>query len=335
MTFFRTGLLGVSSMAIALLSVLSHATSFDCAKASTFAEIQICKSAQLQLQDERINSAYVKALGSSGDKVSIRTDQRTWLKTRDQCTTADCVSDAMESRLSVLNHSTRGQEPTRPPAKLIATQATTVQQTKSEPVPGPRLSQEQSSEASKASASQGKGTTSGATAQSPQDPHAWRPVKIALLVMGLLLIVCIWLHSRGSMVIYSCFTDAAWTTATPFLACATFFTARSWLELSTQTAQISAAVVFGLMLLQVIIQTFRHNGFSVFFLLALYAKLLLFTVYFVCMAALIFGGAKTVAQRRKQRNLALGGTVLFALLTGWMTRTRSFSHIDDYIAGRT
>lgn len=335
MTFFRTGFLGVSSVAIALLSVLSHATSFDCAKASTFAEIQICKSAQLQLQDERINSAYVKALASSGDKVSIRTDQRTWLKTRDQCSTADCVSDAMESRLSGLNQFTTRQELTRPPAKPIATQATTVQQTKSEPVPAPGLTQELSSDASKAPAGQGKDTTSGATAQSPQDPHAWRPVKIALLVMGLLLIICIWLHSRGSMVIYSCFTDAAWTTMTPFLACATYFTVRSWLELSTQTAQISAAIVFGLMLLQVIIQTFRHNGFSVFFLLALYAKLLLFSVYFVCMAALIFGGARTAAQRRKQRNLALGGSVLFALLTGWMTKTRSFSHIDDYIAGRT
>lgn len=121
---------------------------------------------------------------------------------------------------------------------------------------------------------------------------------------------------------------------TPFFACAAYFTCL-WLELPTQTAQISAAVVFGLMLLQVIIQTFRHNGFSIFFLLALYAKLLLFTIYFLSMAVLIFGGARTAAQRRRQRNLALGGSALFALLTGWMTRNRSFSHIDDYLAGRT
>lgn len=335
MTFYRTGLLGVSGLAIAMISVFSHATSFDCAKASSFAEIQICKSTQLQLQDERIHSAYVEALSSSGDKLSMRTEQRTWLKTRDQCATADCVSEAMEARLSVLNRSARSQEPTRPPAKPLATQATTVQQTISEAVPAPRLTQGHSSDVSKGLFVQGRDTTSGVTKQSPQDPHAWRTVKIALLVMGLLLIICIWLHSRGSMVIYSCFTDALWTTLTPILACATYFTARSWLELSTQTAQISAAVVFGLMLLQVIIQTFRHNGFSVFFLLALYAKLLLFSVYFVCMAALIFGGAKTAARRRKQRNLVLGGSVLFALLTGWMTKTRSFSHIDDYIAGRT
>lgn len=335
MTFFRTGLLGVSGMALALLSVLSHATSFDCAKASAFAEIQICKNTQLQVQDERINSAYVKALASTQDKPSIRSGQRTWLKTRDQCTTVDCVADAMDSRLAVLNASPKRQEPQRPLAKPVSAPTTSTQQTKSEAVPAPRLTQELPSDISKASVGQGRETQSGASKPSTEDPHAWRPFKVGLLVMGLLLIVCIWLHSRGTMVIYSCYTDALWTTMTPFLACATYFTARSWLELSTQTAQISAAVVFGLMLLQVIIQTFRHNGFSVFFLLAIYAKFLLFTVYFLCMAVLIFGGANTAAQRRKQRNLALGGSVLFALLTGWMTKTRSFSHIDDYIAGRT
>ena len=335
MTFFRTGLLGVSGVAFALLSAFSQATSFDCAKASTYAEIQICKSAQLQLQDERINSAYVKALASAQDKPSIRNEQRTWLKTRDQCTTVDCVSDAMEARVAVLDASTRRQEQPKPLTKPATATAVATQQTKSVAEPAPRQTQEPSSADSKLSAGQTRETTSSATKQSPEDPHAWRPIKIGLLAMGLLLIVCIWLHSRGTMVIYSCYTDALWTTMTPFLACAAYFTAKSWLELSTQTAQISAAVVFGLMLLQVIIQTFRHNGFSVFFLLAIYAKLILFSVYFLCMAVLIFGGAKTAAQRRKQRNLALGGSVLFALLTGWMTKTRSFSHIDDYIAGRT
>lgn len=335
MTFFRTGLLGVSGVAFALLSSFSHATSFDCAKASAFAEIQICKDSQLQLQDERINSAYVKALASTQDKPSIRNEQRTWLKTRDQCTTVDCVADAMESRLAVLKASTRRQELPRPLAKPVSTPTASTQQTISDVLPAPRLTQEQSSDTSTPSVGQGRDTNSGASKPSTEDPHALRPFKVGLLVMGLLLIVCIWLHSRGTMVIYSCYTDALWTSMTPFLTCATYFTARSWLELSTQTAQIAAAVVLGLMLLQVIIQTFRHNGFTVFFLLAIYAKILLFSLYFLCMAVLIFGGAKTAAQRRKQRNLALGGSVLFALLTGWMTRTRSFSHIDDYIAGRT
>lgn len=332
MTFLRIGLLGVSGVAFALLSSLSQAASFDCSKASTFAETQICKSGHLQLLDEQIHSAYTKALTATQDKSSIRSEQRIWLKTRDQCTAVDCIADAMEARLSVLHASTLRQEPIAKPA---AEPAPPVPQTKSGAVQAPRIAKERSADASMRSEVQAKETTSGTTQPSPRDVHEWRPFKIGLLVMGLLLIVCIWLHSRGTMVIYSCYTDALWTCLTPFLASATFFTARYWLELSTQTALISAAVVFGIMLLQVIIQTFRHNGFSVFFLLALYAKLLLFTVYFVCMTALIFGGAKTAAQRRKQRNLALGGSVLFALLTGWMTKTRSFSHIDDYIAGRT
>lgn len=175
-----------------------------------------------------------------------------------------------------------------------------------------------------------------ATATLPAaDPHAMRPAKIALLVMAILLVVCIWLHSRGSMTIYSCYTDALWTAMTPLLAGVAYLIAGPWLELPTPTAQIAAAAVFGLMLVQVVIQTLRHNGFSLFFVLALYAKLVLFTLYFLCMAVLIFGGGRTAVQRRRQRNLALGGSVLFALLTGWMTRNRRFSHIDDYLAGRS
>lgn len=341
MMCLRTGLLGLSGVVFALLSTFSHATRFDCVKASTFAEIQICKSPQLQQQDELLNSTYVEALSFAQDKARLRAVQRSWLKQRDACSTVECVSRAMDSRTKTIRNSAIPAEPSRVQQKPTAPTVASSPQIK--PVPATRydLTQDvsgqnpqQSVTTPSDSVSQAQTSSSNSERQTADDPHVLRPFKIALLVMGVLLIICIWLHSRGSMVIYSCYTDALWTTMTPFLACAAYLLG-SWLELPTQTAQITAAVVFGLMLLQVIIQTFRHNGFSIFFILALYAKLLLFIIYFLSMAVLIFGGAKTAAQRRRQRNLVLGGSVLFALLTGWMTRTRSFSHIDDYLAGRT
>lgn len=328
MIHLRTGLLSISGVVIALLSTFAQATSFDCAKASAYAEIQICSDPNLQRLDERLNTAYVGGLASSQTKEQYRAEQRAWLKQRNACTTPACVNQAMEKRL---------QEIEAPANTSQASKAAAISVTQQPAAAKPTVSSTALPKAPAQQTTQASTQQPTATAPKPlaDDPHALRPVKIALLSMGLLLIVCIWLHSRGSMTIYSCYTDALWTTMTPFLAVVTYFTASSWLELSTQTAQIAAAVVFGLMLLQVVIQTFRHNGFSIFFLLALYAKLLLFTIYFLSMAVLIFGGARTAAQKRRQRNLAFGGSILFALLTGWMTRNRSFSHIDDYIAGRS
>lgn len=326
----RAGFLSISGVVLGLLSTFAQATSFDCAKASTFAEIQICNSTHLQRLDERLNTAYSEGLASSQDKEKYRSDQRSWLKQRDMCTTQACVTQTIERRLAAING-------TPAVSQTIKSGTVTLSAT-------PHSVAQKASLSATTLSAEPKAITTQAIQQQPsvaptkavaEDPQTLRPAKVVLLVMGLLLVVCIWLHSRGSMTIYSCYTDALWTTLTPFLATATYFIVGSWLELPTHTAQIAAAVVLGLMLLQVIIQTFRHNGFSIFFLLALYAKLLLFTIYFLCMAVLIFGGVRTAAQKRRQRNLAMGGSVLFALLTGWMTRNRSFSHIDDYIAGRS
>ena len=326
----RTGLLSISGVVLGLLSTFAQATSFDCEKATTFSEIQICNSTHLQRLDERLNSAYVEGLASSQSKEQYRADQRSWLKQRDTCTTQVCVNQAMERRLAAINGTPAVSQTTNPATVTLSAPPQQVAQ--KAPLSAARLPAEPKAGTAPATQQQPSAAPTKAVAD---DSHALRPAKIVLLVMGVLLVVCIWLHSRGSMTIYSCYTDALWTTLTPFLATVTYFIVGSWLELPTQTAQIAAAVVFGLMLVQVVIQTFRHNGFSIFFLLALYAKLLLFTIYFLCMAVLIFGGARTAAQKRRQRNLAVGGSVLFALLTGWMTRNRSFSHIDDYIAGRS
>lgn len=327
MTRLSTGLLSISFFVICLITASTHATSFDCTKASTFAESQICSNPHLERLDEQLNSAYVAGLASSKNKTQYRADQRKWLKHRDACVTQACVNETMTTRLKVLDTT-----PAPGAVAQAATEATKTIQKQSQLAAIPAATVSQGQQSSAVSDQQPSATTSN---NATDDSTDWRTVKIAVLIMSLLLVVCIWLHSRGSMTIYSCYTDALWTTLTPFMAAATYFIASAWLELPTQTAQIAAAAILGLMLLQVVIQTVRHNGFSIFFLLALYAKLLLFTVYFLCMVVLIFSGARTPVQKRRQRNLALGTSVLFALLTGWMTRTRNFSHIDDYIAGRS
>jgi len=315
---------------LSLIAVDAGATSFDCAKASTYSEVQICSSQSMQVQDEQLNSIYVQALAKASDKTALRAEQRAWIKQRDQCSTPECISQAIESRSRALSDARAPQPAPQPkvappnvhptpkaPPKVVT------------PVLNAGAGDEQPHGQPRTQVETSKG--SGRAAEAIDT----RTLKIGSFVMAVLLLICIWLHSRGSMVIYSCYTDALWTTLTPFLSIGSYFIAKSWLELSTDVSIITAAVVAGLMSLQIIIQTFRSNGFSLFFLLALYAKIILFSIYFVSMAALILGGGRTASDRRRRRNWALAGSVLFAVLTGWMCRNRQFSHIDDYIAGRT
>ena len=90
--------------------------SFDCRRASSAVEHEICRKDQLAGFDRQIASLYRQALGlldaSSAD--ALRTDQKLWLKLRDDCNfqipsnpraTTDvegCLADAMATRVGQL-----------------------------------------------------------------------------------------------------------------------------------------------------------------------------------------------------------------------------------------
>ncbi|WP_228754907.1 hypothetical protein [Pseudomonas aeruginosa] len=135
------------------------------------------------------------------------------------------------------------------------------------------------------------------------------------------------------MTIYQDYTDALWTTMTPILGVGAYFLVK-WLEFSSEIAAWSALLLLALMSVQILIQTYRSNGPSLYFLLSLYAKVVLFTLYLLLMGLLLLGGT-TKADRRRRRGWAIAASALFAFFTAWMCRNRQFSHIDDYLAGRT
>ncbi|MFV3332782.1 lysozyme inhibitor LprI family protein [Pseudomonas sp. NY15437] len=318
----------------------AEATSFDCTKAQNFAEMTICSSPALQRADEDVNSAYVKAVDRVPDnqKADVRQSQRSWLKRRNACTTTSCISVAMTEQLRTLAHwgAEPGAAPVAKPAAFTSPVPAAARQAPKAISPATQEEFDINRGAPSAVIPEvhpATALTSETAEQGPAHPtQDMRPFKIALVAMVALLLVCIWLHSRGSMVIYSDLTDALWTTLTPVLAIGAFFLAR-WLELSEAVAGWSALAVFSLMSLQVLIQTFRSNGFSPYFILALYAKIALFILFFFLMALLLLGGY-TKADRRRRRSWAVAAAALFAFFTAWMCRNRSFSHIDDYLAGR-
>jgi uncharacterized protein YecT (DUF1311 family) len=63
------------------------APSFDCRRASSIAEKEICGLPELEGLDRDIAAAFTQALAvlSAADADALRADQRAWLKTRDDC----------------------------------------------------------------------------------------------------------------------------------------------------------------------------------------------------------------------------------------------------------
>jgi uncharacterized protein YecT (DUF1311 family) len=66
---------------------LHAAPSFDCKRASSIAEKEICGLPELEGLDRDIAASFTQALAALGaaDADALRADQRAWLKTRDDC----------------------------------------------------------------------------------------------------------------------------------------------------------------------------------------------------------------------------------------------------------
>lgn len=96
--------LGASLFALAG-SVLG--ASFDCSKARRPVEKRICADAQLSQQDEALGAAYKAVVAASANAPGERDEQRRWLKQRDACAQAACLSDAYANRLAILEQQKR------------------------------------------------------------------------------------------------------------------------------------------------------------------------------------------------------------------------------------
>jgi len=101
--------LGVALLA-ALPVCLAHAAPpFNCSAAQEQAEIAVCDSADLGLLDREMNRLYfskrdgLKAAGKQQDVDALRTEQRAFLKTRNECSyDTACLTALYKARLKAL-----------------------------------------------------------------------------------------------------------------------------------------------------------------------------------------------------------------------------------------
>jgi uncharacterized protein len=86
---------------LAICSSSASAVSFNCTKATTFAEKAVCSDALLSKLDDALAENYKGMLNSDfgNSQKSLKADQIKWIKSLNQCKDNQCVIDAYRKRV--------------------------------------------------------------------------------------------------------------------------------------------------------------------------------------------------------------------------------------------
>ncbi len=89
-------------MIFVALTMNAQSASFDCAKASTYVEKEICHNPYLSKLDEALATNYKYMLASNigeGAAKDLKPTQKQWLGQRNSCTTRGCIENAYLTRI--------------------------------------------------------------------------------------------------------------------------------------------------------------------------------------------------------------------------------------------
>lgn len=97
------GILAILGGMLLLCCARAEAAGFDCAKATSRLERLICEDPILDSLDTQLDGAYRGALDRSNDPSQLKAMQQAWLKTRDACADATCLSAAYLQQIGILS----------------------------------------------------------------------------------------------------------------------------------------------------------------------------------------------------------------------------------------
>ena len=92
-------------MAAVFASFTASAASFDCGKAATFVEKEICTNLVLSKLDDALADNYRMLLASGIDadtRVEQKAMQKAWLSSRNKCTDYACIEQAYRARVDAI-----------------------------------------------------------------------------------------------------------------------------------------------------------------------------------------------------------------------------------------
>ncbi len=299
-----------------------EAVSFDCSRAASFAEKEICRDGYLSGLDDILSKLYQEARGVAGDPIALRAAQRAWVASRDVCSVQKCVDESMSGRITELGHFISDEKHRASIAIWEAEQARLqmVEAQRQQAQEAERLRRESENLArintvalaqqqeSAARSSEARPVSSplysvvsqaASTGRQVQpviapaahkglwerfvDGPAWKYAAIAMLcVLG----AAVALHRSGELTVYVNFTDALVTNALPAGGLLAWLLL-SWLELPSPLPELVGMLAVLLAMAFAMFMAFVANDAIWKIALSFVAKLMLVSLFYVLMALLI------------------------------------------------
>jgi uncharacterized protein len=309
-----------------LLSISTplFAVSFDCSKASNYAEKEICRDGYLSGVDSILASEYRKAMAATSDQAALQASQREWLSLRNQCTVQKCLDTTLSARIKVLQQYVQREkeqasiaESNRQQAQREAVEAerlrqqqATQAQTQMQTLPGasaapvPTASSVTSTQPAPAMQRSAQAQVAPRAVAQPSavrnasDPSLWTRFwegpawKYALIILGVVTASAMVLHRRETLTVYIDYTDAAVANILP-IASYLVFLLLTWLEVpagipyAVLVAGVVAAVAFSAW------TSIQANDSLWKAMVSLVAKVILVVLFYICVAFLLLSMLST------------------------------------------
>ena len=77
--------------------------SFDCSKLLSDVENMICSNSELSSLDDNLSKIYKKTLDVTENKEYLKSEQKIWVKKRNECKSIDCLRESYNNRIINLN----------------------------------------------------------------------------------------------------------------------------------------------------------------------------------------------------------------------------------------
>jgi uncharacterized protein len=92
----------VMVLSLGFATATCHGAGFDCSRAASAIERQICADPDLSRLDADLAAAYKEAATTASDRGALGYDQRQWLRERNRCREAACLKTAYRNRIGEL-----------------------------------------------------------------------------------------------------------------------------------------------------------------------------------------------------------------------------------------
>lgn len=336
------------------------AASFDCTRATSFAEQRVCQDFDLSRLDDQLAQHFKAAMEEAADPASLRRAQVQWLRqSRDACTDDACLDQAYRMRLAELEPPPAPAEQHPEPGQGAETAASTEQPVTEAPaLPGPAesiVSQPLPASNSTAATTHtpdfaGTPASAAASMQSSNSGGDTKTIRVVTKVLLVLIVLnavfAIYLHRKGALTIYEDYTDATFTSIGPLVAFVVYLICQ-FLELEDEISVGAALTVLALFVIFVVKATIQANGLSLRAAVALLAKGAFVAGYYALMAMILAtrSGRRQgetrrsydARMRRESREATARAGLLtagFVALSMLVCRSDEFTPLSRYLALR-